>query len=132
MTQNINSGSNRFIDIPEYFLKRYDDEFNAWAANIRKIGLVKSFVLREGQFADPSPDPEQGAELLQIKIICKPWSRGVEFMPLTERDRRLIAKHCEKMERLKVDPRLILPEPPRPWLPFMPQRVWDPPKETEH
>jgi hypothetical protein len=121
MTQIINSGSNRFIDIPEYFLKRYDDEFNAWAANIRKIKFVKSFVLKEGHFADDSPDPEQGKKLMAVRIVCKPWSRGFEFFPLTEEDRKKIREHCDKMERLKIDPRMVLPEPERPWLPFMPR-----------
>lgn len=120
MTTTINCGTVRFLDIPEYFVSRYDDEINAWAKNLRKIGLVKAFILREGHLADSSPDPEQGAQLIQVKLMCRPWSGGVEIVPWTERDRELIAKHCEKMDRLKVSPRLVLAEPARPWLPFMP------------
>lgn len=107
-------------DLPEWFMGRYDTEIAAWADNFEKIGPIKSIVLREGQLADCSPDPEQGAVLIQVKLICKMSSKGVEIGPFTERDRRLIAIHCQKMERLKVSPRLVLAEPTRPWLPFMP------------
>lgn len=120
MTTILTCGSVRFIDVPEWFVARYDDEINAWAANIRKIGLIKSFVLKEGHLADMSPDPDQGAVLLQVKLMCKPWRGGVEILPLTEQDRELIAKHVRKMERNKVSPRAVLKEPPRPGLPFLP------------
>jgi hypothetical protein len=123
MKQMITCGTVRFIDIPEYFLERYTDEINAWAQNIRKIGLVKSFILREGYFAELSPDPEQGAVLLQVKLICKPWAEGVEISPLEERDRDLIARHCEKLILAKVPARVILKEPERPWLPFVPDSL---------
>jgi hypothetical protein len=129
MTTILNCGTVRFIDIPEWFVARYDDEINAWAANIRKIGLVKSFILKEGQYADVSPDPEQGPVLLQVKLMVKPWSGGVEIVPFREIDRELIAKHVEKMERNRVSPRMILPEPLRPGLPFVP-RIVPPEKET--
>lgn len=119
----ITCGPVRFIDIPEYFLERYTDEINAWAANIRKIGLVKSFILREGFLADPSPDPEYGAQLLGVKLVCKPWSGGVEISPLHERDKALIARHCEKMQKARLPANAVLAEPPRPFLPFVPDTV---------
>ncbi len=119
----ITVGSVRFFGIPEYFLERYRGEINAWALNIRKIGLVKSFVLREGYLSDLSPDPEQGAVLLQVKLACRPWSNGVEILPLEERDRELIIKHCEKLQRAGLPSNAVLREPERPWLPFVPDLV---------
>jgi hypothetical protein len=107
--------------IPDYFMVRYDDEIAAWAANFAKIGPVKSIVLREGHLSEVSPNEEQGAELLQVKLLAKMSRRGVEIGPLTERDERLIANHCAKMQRLRVDARAVLKEPERPWLPFMPR-----------
>lgn len=123
MTSTITCGPVRFIDIPEYFLEKYTEEIDAWARNVRKVGLVKSFILREGALADLSPDPEHGAVLLQVKLMCRPWRGGVEILPLEERDRTLIALHCEKLERAKVPARAVLVEPPRPWLPFMPDKI---------
>jgi len=106
--------------IPEYFLARYDLEIAAWAQNFAKIGPVKSFILREGYFADLSPNEEQGAQLIQVKLFCRMSRKGVEIAPYTQRDEELIVKHCAKMERLRVPARAILKEPDRPWLPFMP------------
>lgn len=116
----ITVGSVRFTGIPEYFLERYAPEINAWALNVRKIGLVKAFILREGYLADPSPNPEQGAQLIQVKLKCQPWLGGVEISPLEERDGALIAIHCDKLKRHGVAPNAILKEPPRPWVPFAP------------
>lgn len=116
----ITCGSVKFIDIPEFFLERYTDEINAWADHIGKIGVVKAFVLREGHLADLSPNPEQGAVLIQVKLMCKAAKRGVEIFPLTEQDKTLIALHCEKLTRAGVGSRIFTPEPPRPWIPFMP------------
>jgi len=123
-----------FVNLPSYFIERYDREICEWGANFRKIGPIKSIVLREGQLADPSPNEEQGAELVQVKLVARFMRLANKMLvePATERDRELIHKHCEKLQRANVHPRLILPEPSRPWLPFMPQRVWEPPKETEH
>lgn len=106
--------------IPDYFLERYDDEIAAWAQNFAKVGPIKSFVLKEGHFADPSPDEEQGAQLIAVRLLARMSRKGVEIEPLTKRDEELIAKHCLKMQRLGVPARAILKEPPRPWLPFMP------------
>lgn len=128
MKHQITHGTVRFVDIPEYFLLRYSAEIDNWARNIRKIGLVKSIVLREGYLADLSPDPEQGAQLIQVKLKCQPWSGGVEISPLEERDTTLIALHCDKMQAAGIPAKLILQEPARPWLPFMPTKVWDPPQ----
>jgi hypothetical protein len=111
-----------FDRIPDYFAERYNDEIEAWAANFSKIGPVKSVVLKEGPFADLSPDPEQGAVLLAVKLIAKMERRvgRVTVSPLGERDEELIRKHCEKMARLNIHPRKFWKEPARPWLPFMP------------
>lgn len=116
----IRVGRVKITDVPEYFMCRYDDEIAAWAGNFAKVGPVKSFVLREGSFADLSPDPEQGAVLIVVRLWARLSRRGVEISPYTERDRTLIALHCEKMQRSGVPARAILKEPPRPWLPFMP------------
>lgn len=113
----------RFIDIPEYFLIRYTKEINAWAENIRKIGLVKGFVLREGHLSDLSPDPEQGAQLIQVKLKCRPWSKGVEILPYSERDKKLIRDHCKKLQDAGLPADAFTQEPERPWLPFMPDRI---------
>jgi hypothetical protein len=120
MGELVTIGRVKFADVPDYFLERYDAEIAAWANNFARIGPVKSFMLREGGFADPSPDPEQGAELLVVKLIARLSRKGVEIEPLTERDCRLIARHVEKMQRNNVPARARLTEPPRPWLPFMP------------
>jgi hypothetical protein len=111
-----------FDRIPEFFVVRYDDEMQAWARNFGKVGPVKQFVLKEGPFADLSPNPEQGAVLIAVKLIAKMSEKAgkVEVSPLSERDEMLIAKHCEKMVRLNIHPRKFWKEPERPWLPFMP------------
>jgi hypothetical protein len=123
-----------FKDIPSYFIERYDVQIQEWGANFAKIGRVKSIVLREGQFADVSPDPEVGAVLIAVKLIAsyEAIKKRMTVEPFTERDKELIWKHCDKMRRLKVHPRMILPEPARPGLPFMPAKLWNPPKPTEH
>lgn len=116
-----------FERVPDWFIERYDDEMHKWGMNWRKVNYnpddetsVHSIMLREGQLSDSSPDPKQGPELIFVKLIGKRFGSTMYVSPLTERDERLIALHCEKMERLKVSPRLVLPEPLRPWLPFMP------------
>jgi len=109
--------------IPDYFLERYDDEIAAWAQNFAKVGPVKSFVLREGYLADISPREEYGAQLVAVKLIARLSRKGVEISPFTKRDETLIALHCEKLQRAGVKPRMVLAEPPRPFLPFMPDKV---------
>lgn len=126
--QTITHGTVRFVDIPEYFLERYTQEIDDWARHIKTIGLVKSIVLREGYLADLSPDPEQGAQLIQVKLKCQPSRAGIEISPLEERDATLIGLHCDKMQKVKIPAKAILQEPARPWLPFMPTKVWDPPQ----
>jgi endonuclease YncB( thermonuclease family) len=123
MGEVIRIGCVQFIDVPDYFLDRYDDEIAAWAVNFRKIGPVKSFVLREGYFADASPNEEYGAALIRVQLLAKVSRRGIEIAPYRERDRRNIARHCEKMIKLGIPARARLKEPPRPWLPFMPKLV---------
>jgi hypothetical protein len=111
-----------FERIPDYFAERYDDEMRAWGSNFGKVGPVKTVVLKEGPFADVSPDPEQGAVLIAVKLIAKTerLRDRVTVAPLTERDEEQIRKHCEKMARLNIHPRKFWKEPERPWLPFMP------------
>lgn len=108
--------------MPDYFVERYDDEISAWGANFSKIGPIKSIVLREGHFADLSPNPEQGAVLHGVKLIAEISSRRdrVTVRPLGEQDEALIARHCEKMQRLGVHPRALLKEPARPGIPILP------------
>jgi hypothetical protein len=118
-----------FKRIPEWFVLRYaqgeDSEIVQWGRNFRKIGPIKKLILQEGIFADPSPNPEYGPQLMQVELLAEiiPERNMVIVSPLTERDEMLIAKHCEKMEKLKIDPRRRLWEPPKPWLPFMPDRL---------
>jgi hypothetical protein len=109
--------------IPDYFMERYDREIALWAENFRKIGPVKSIVLREGYLADLSPNEERGAQLIQVKLIAKMSGRGVEIEPFTQRDETLIALHCEKLQKAGIPARVVLVEPERPWLPFMPRVV---------
>lgn len=116
----ISHGDCHFIDLPEFFLLRYAREINAWAQNIRQIGLVKSFILREGHLADLSPNEELGAQLIQVKVKCQPTLRGVEISPLEERDRMLIWLHCEKLQKAGLPADAFTPEPERPWIPFLP------------
>lgn len=114
-----------FERIPDFFIERYDEELQAWGRNFGKIGPVKSVVLKEGPFADLSPDPEQGAVLLGVKLVAKMerLRDRVTVAPLGERDEAVIARHCEKMRRLNIHPRRFWKEPERPWLPFMPTVV---------
>lgn len=111
-----------FDRIPDYFVERYNDELVAWGKNFAKIGPVKAIVLREGFLAAMSPNEEQGAELLQVRLFARHerLKGRMTVEPYTELDERLIANHCEKMQRAKVHPRHRLIEPARPWLPFMP------------
>lgn len=122
----ITVGRVKFDRIPDYFLERYDGEIAAWAQNFAKIGPIKAFVLKEGHFADSSPDPEQGAELIQVRLLARMSRKGVEIEPFTKRDAELIAKHCAKMQREGVAACAVLKEPPRPWLPFMPAHYGKP------
>ena|SRR5882724_5025166 len=111
--------------MPDWFVVKYDEELQAWGANFSKIGPIKSIVLREGYLSDLSPDPEQGAVLLGVRLLAEVSLRRdrVVVRPLSEQDEALIARHCEKMERLGVDPRLVLKEPVRAGIPFMPDHV---------
>lgn len=114
-----------FEKIPDYFAERYNDEIEAWGRNFGKVGPIKSIVLKEGPFSDLSPDPEQGAVLIQVKLIAKmeKLRERVTVSPLSERDEELIRKHCDKMVRLNIHPRKFWKEPERPWLPFTPSVV---------
>jgi hypothetical protein len=112
-----------FERIPDYFIERYNDELCAWGKNFAKIGVVKSIMLREGVFSDSSPNEEQGAKLMVVRLLARMsrQSRRVTVCPFSDMDEQLIAKHCEKMARLNISPRALLSEPKRPWLPFMPR-----------
>lgn len=125
-----------FERIPEYFIVAYDDELTAWGRNFQKIGEVKHVVLREGVFADASPNVELGPVLLRVALRAKVTRSGTTIMegvarkvaievtvcPDTEDDERKIRDHCQKMVALGVDPRKRLTELPRAGLPFMPDR----------
>jgi hypothetical protein len=125
MSSVITHGNVRFIDLPEYFLERYCSEINMWSENLRKIGLVHQIFLREGYLAELSPDGELGAQMLCVKLRCRPWPvrEGIEILPASERDRAVIARHVERLQAAKLPSNAFLPEPPRPWLPFVPDRV---------
>ena len=128
----ISIGRVKIDRIPDFFLERYDQEIAAWANNFDKIGPVKSFILREGHLANPSPDPEQGAELIQVKLIAKMSRKGVEITPYTQRDQTLIWLHCEKLQRAGLGSKQFTKEPVRPGLPFLPTIHDKPVNTTEH
>jgi hypothetical protein len=109
--------------MPEFFIERYDDEMQAWGANFQKIGPIKHFVLREGYFADLSPNPENGAVLYRVALIAEVSSAcdKVTVRPLDEQSEAQIARHCEKMQRLGVPARAVLKEPERPGIPILPR-----------
>jgi hypothetical protein len=114
-----------FDRIPEYFVLRYGYELREWGRNLKKIGLVKTIVLREGNLSDISPEPEQGAVLLGVKLAARIERLGGDVLqlvisPMTEQDERIIRKHCEKMQKVGIKPQAQLVEPPRPGMPFMP------------
>lgn len=111
-----------FERIPDYFIERYDAELTAWGKNFGKIGAIKQIMLREGIFSDSSPDPEQGAKLMVVRLMAcmEKHRQRVTVMPFSDMDEMLIIKHCEKMQRLNIHPRAQLREPARPWLPFWP------------
>lgn len=112
--------------VPEYFVMRYQSELRQWAANLKKIGLTKHIVLREGSLAELSPDETLGAELVQVTLKCRTErTRGDEIEIVVaaadEEQQRRIRKHCEKMERKRIPAGAVLVEPARPFMPFMPK-----------
>lgn len=112
--------------VPEYFQLRYAAELRAWAANLKKIGLTKHIVLREGSFSDLSPDLDLGAVLIQVELKAKiDRIRGDEIeiviSAADEEQQRRIARHCEKLQREGVPAGMVLVEPERPSVPFMPR-----------
>jgi hypothetical protein len=112
------------LDLPLYFLERYEDEFAAWAAEIPR-GEFKArrlFVFREGDVAEWSPDREQGKQLLGAWLLARISRAGVEIEPYREADREAIAKHCERMRRAGIPSRARLREPERPGIPTIPWR----------
>ena len=111
--------------VPEYFQLRYQDELRAWAHNLKKIGTKKHIILREGNQSDLSPDPELGAVLIQVELKCRiERVRGDEFEIVVsaadEEQQRRIFKHCEKLQGAGIPPGMVLVEPERPGMPFMP------------
>lgn len=111
-----------FEKIPDFFVERYDEELQAWGHNFGKVGPVKAIVLKEGPFADESPDPSVGPVLIQVKLLARMEREKVRVTvaPLGEEDEAKIRRHCEKLVRLGVHPRQFWKEAPRAWLPFMP------------
>lgn len=112
--------------VPDYFVHRYASELRAWAANFKKIGFVKSIVLREGALSDLSPNAEQGATLFGVKLKAAVDRRQGDDLEIcvsanSEQDEMLIRKHVEKMERNKIPAGMVLVEPPRPGIPILPK-----------
>lgn len=108
--------------MPDWFVERYDDEMQAWGRNFSKIGPIKHVVLREGYHSDLSPNPENGAVLYRVGLVAEVSSQRdkVTVRPLDEQSEALIARHCEKMQRLGIPARAVLVEPPRPGIPILP------------
>lgn len=117
-----------FEKIPDYFVERYAKELALWGQNLKKIGLTKHIVLNEGTLSDVSPDEEMGAVLIRVTLkaaierLAHDRLRLV-ISPETERDERMIAIHCEKMQKASVPANVELVEPERPGVPFMPSIV---------
>lgn len=111
--------------MPDYFVEKYEPEIAAWGANLSKIGPIKHIVLREGYFSDLSPNPENGAVLYRVGLVAEVSSARdkVTVRPLDEQSEALIARHCEKMQRLGVPARAVLKEPERPGIPILPKIV---------
>ena len=125
------------FNLPEYFVARYSYELREWGRNLKKIGLVKTIVLREGTLSDLSPDPEIGAVLLGVKLQAKieRMDNGADLRliiaPATEKDEMIIAKHCEKMTRVGIPAVANLVEPPRPGMPAFPNIIGAPPPPAD-
>jgi hypothetical protein len=114
-----------FEKIPDYFVERYGLELRLWGQNLRKIGLTKHIVLREGILSDVSPDEEQGAVLRRVTLVAKVERLAQDRLrlvisPATEADERMIANHCQKLQKEKIPARAQLVEPDRPGLPGLP------------
>lgn len=111
--------------VPDYFVHRYASELRAWAANFKKIGFKKRIVLREGGLSDLAPEAEQGATLYGVDLLAKIDRLDGDDLQIcvsaaTEQDEMLVRKHVEKMERNKIPAGLVLVEPERPGIPFLP------------
>lgn len=114
-----------FERIPDYFVERYAEELGLWGKNLKKIGLTKHIVLREGTLADLSPDEELGAVLIRVTLKAEIERLASDRLrlvisPADERDERMIALHCEKMIRASIPASVELVEPERAGIPFMP------------
>lgn len=114
-----------FEGIPDYFVERYAEELGLWGKNLGKIGLEKHIVLNEGALSDLSPDEEMGAVLIRVTLKAKVERLAQDRLrlvisPCDERDERMIALHCEKMQRAGIPASVALVEPERPGMPFMP------------
>lgn len=117
--------SAEFVGIPDYFVERYGFELREWGRNLKKIGLKKHIILREGTLSDLSPNEEQGAVLLQVSLVAdveryKNDQLKLIIKPETDQDDMLIRKHCEKLQKAGIAAVAQLVEPERPWMPFMP------------
>lgn len=113
--------------IPDYFLLRYKEEFQAWADNLKKIGPVKHIVLKEGRLSDGQDNEEVGPTLRRVALRMKAIRNGfstenakVMIEPDTEEDARKIANHVQKMEDAGWPARLFDKEPARAGIPFFP------------
>jgi len=110
------------IDLPDYFVARYFDEFVAWARQI-PIGVFKPtrlFVFNEGELADWSPDREQGKAMFGAWLLARIGKRYIECEAYSELDRDKIRKHCKKLQSFGVRSRDRLAEPERPGIPTIP------------
>lgn len=113
------------FNVPDYFVERYGFELREWGRNLKKIGLRKHIMLREGTLSDLSPNEELGAVLVRVELKAEIERMANDELrlvigPADEEQERLIRKHCEKMQRNKIPARAQLVEPERPFMPFMP------------
>jgi hypothetical protein len=114
------------LDLPEYFVARYFHEFVKWAQTVPTLEFepTRFITFLEGDFAERSPDPEQGKKLYGAWLFAKTGAHFVECEPYREQDRDKIRKHCARMQLFGVRARDRLVEPPRPGIPGLsPQRM---------
>jgi hypothetical protein len=110
------------IDLPDYFVARYFDDFVNWARQIPtgEFKCTRLITFNEGELADWSPDREQGRAMLGAWLLAKIGKRYIECEAYSDLDRDKIRKHCRKLQSFGVRSRDRLVEPERPGIPVIP------------
>lgn len=133
-----------FERLPDYFIRAHAEEIGEWGRNMGAInrqnaaeGLppnTKRVILREGYFADVSPNPEMGPVIRRVTLRCEVRRSGmtlrnglpvnvaieIAIFPHGDADEAMIRNHCQKMVGLGVSPEKRLVAPPAAGIPFLP------------